>query len=203
MRHRRHRKPDCRHRIENCGTCGEKGHTSKVCRSGQSTSANARAVEVDSEDTEEDPIKEIHDVWTLTVCTTTKHTLHESSEDNLSVIMDSAQRNTWSPEQTARVRRGGGEGALLQPAQVRLRSATCDDMEVLGGIVLRGKCSQQAVEITALVADQATSPSAQRRNSRLPSATSICDKHSPYSSTNEVVAYHSRDVASETTSRNG
>ena len=46
--------------------------------------------------------------------------------------------------------------ALLQPAQVRLRSATCDDMEVLGGIVLRGKCSQQAVEITALVADQAT-----------------------------------------------
>ena len=29
-------------------------------------------------------------------------------------------------------------------------------MEVLGGIVLRGKCSQQAVEITALVADQAT-----------------------------------------------
>ena len=49
-----------------------------------------------------------------------------------------------------------GREALLQPAQVRLRSATCDDMEVLGGIVLRGKCSQQAVEITALVADQAT-----------------------------------------------
>ena len=63
MRHRRHRKPDCRHHIENCGTCGEKGHTCQVCRSGQSTSANARAVEVDSEDTEEDPFKEIHDVW--------------------------------------------------------------------------------------------------------------------------------------------
>ena len=91
MRHRRHRKPDCRHRIENCGTCGEKGHTSKVCRSGQSTSANSRAVEVDSEDTEEDPIKEIHDVWTTRVCTTTEHTLHESSEDKLSMIMDSGE----------------------------------------------------------------------------------------------------------------
>ena len=49
-----------------------------------------------------------------------------------------------------------GRGALLQPAQVRLRSATCDDMVVLGGIVLRGTCGKQAVEITALVADQAT-----------------------------------------------
>ena len=30
-------------------------------------------------------------------------------------------------------------GPLLQPAQVRLRSATGDDMEVLGSIALRGK----------------------------------------------------------------
>ena len=89
-----------------------------------------------------------------TVCTTTEHTLHESSEDNLSMIMDSG-------EEEHVVTRADCQGeeereALLQPAQVRLRSATCDDMEVLGGIVLRGKCSQQAVEITALVADQAT-----------------------------------------------
>ena len=140
MRHRRHRKPDCRHHIENCGTCGEKGHTSQVCSSGQSTNANARAVEVDFEDTEEDPIKEIHDVWAITVCTTTKHTLHESSEDNSSMIMDSgAEEHVVTRADCQRLvrrgttgRRGGGEeGALLQLAQVRLRSATCDDMEVL------------------------------------------------------------------------
>ena len=133
MRHRRHRKPDCRHHIENCDTCGEKGHTSQVCSSGQSTSANARALEVDSQDTEEDPIVEIHDVWAITVCTTTEHTLHESSEDNLSMIMDSgAEEHVVTRADCQRLggggrREGGGgeEGALLQPAQVRLRSATC------------------------------------------------------------------------------
>ena len=51
--------------------------------------ASLRAVEVDSEDTGEDPIKEIHDVWAVAVCTSTEHTVHETREDNLSMIKDS------------------------------------------------------------------------------------------------------------------
>ena len=38
-----HQRPDCRHHNENCSTSGKKDHTSQVCRSGQSRSANVRA----------------------------------------------------------------------------------------------------------------------------------------------------------------
>ena len=45
---------------------------------------------------------------------------------------------------------------LLKPAQVRLRSATGDDMGVSGSFVVRGRCDNQMVELKALVATRAT-----------------------------------------------
>ena len=44
---------------------------------------------------------------------------------------------------------------LLKPAQVRLRSATGDDMGVSGSFVVRGWCDNQMVELRALVATRA------------------------------------------------
>ena len=45
---------------------------------------------------------------------------------------------------------------LLKPAQVRLRSATGDDMGVSGSFMVRGWCDNQMVKLTALVATRAT-----------------------------------------------
>ena len=45
---------------------------------------------------------------------------------------------------------------VLKPAQVRLRSATGDDMGVSGSFMVRGWCDNQVVESTALVATRAT-----------------------------------------------
>ena len=45
---------------------------------------------------------------------------------------------------------------LLKPAQVRLRSATGDDVGVSGSFVVRGWCDNQMVELTALVATGAS-----------------------------------------------
>ena len=96
-------------------------------------SVHARAVEVDSEDTEEDPIKEIHDARALASCTSTEHVVHQIGEDNSSMIMDSgAEEHVITRADWQRL----GE-PQLQPAQVRLRSATGDDMEVLGSIAVR------------------------------------------------------------------
>ena len=148
-----HHKPDCRHRNENCGACGMQGHASQACRSGQSTNASARAVEVDSEDAEEDPIKDTHDVWAVAVCTKIEHTVHESSADNV---------NTWSPEQTGNAL--GSRCYTLPRCVCEVRRVTT--WEFCGASYLRGKSGKQAVEITALMADEATkSLSGQRRTS--------------------------------------
>ena len=70
----------------------------------------------------------------------------------VSVIMDSgAEEHVVTSADWQRL----GE-PLSQPAQVRLRSATGDDMEVLGGIVFRGKLWWQT---------ERPSLSAQRSNS--------------------------------------
>ena len=45
---------------------------------------------------------------------------------------------------------------LLKPAQVRLRSATGDDMGASGSFVVRGWCEDKLVELTALVATRVT-----------------------------------------------
>ena len=68
------------------------------------------------------------------VCTTAEHTVHECSEDNLSMIVGSGRRGTRSHQSRL---------------ATRLQSATGDDMEVLGSTVLRCKCGKQAVEIIA------------------------------------------------------
>ena len=47
-------------------------------------------------------------------------------------------------------------GPLLKPAQVRLRSATGDDMGLSGSFVVRGWCDNQMVKLTALAATRAT-----------------------------------------------
>ena len=47
-------------------------------------------------------------------------------------------------------------GPVLKPTQVRLCSATGDDMGVSDSFVVRGWCANQMVELTALVATRAT-----------------------------------------------
>ena len=53
-----HRRPDCPRRNENCSLCGKRGHLSHVCRS-SGGNANARAVEVEPAEPEEDALS----VW--------------------------------------------------------------------------------------------------------------------------------------------
>ena len=53
---------------------------------------------------------------------------------------------------------------LLKPAQVRLRSATGDDLGVSGSFMVRGWCGDQMVELTALVATRAAGLCGQQRN---------------------------------------
>ena len=60
-------------------------------------------------------------------------------------------RNTWCRWQTGEV----WVSPLLKPAQVRLRSATGDDMGVSVSFMVRGWCDNQMVELTALVATRA------------------------------------------------
>ena len=59
-------------------------------------------------------------------------------------------RNTWF------LWLAGDVWASLKPAQVRLLSATGDDMGVSGSFVVRGWCEDKLVERTALVATSAT-----------------------------------------------
>ena len=112
-------KTDCRHRNENCSTCGKKGHTSQVCRSDQSTSATVRAVDVDSEDAEEDPITEVYGVWAMAVCSTTEHTVHQGSEDKLSMSMGSGAEEHGHQSRLATLRRA-------RAANCAGSSAECD-----------------------------------------------------------------------------
>ena len=84
---------------------------------------------------------------------------------------------------------------------MRLRSATGDEMEVTGSIVVPGKCGEEAVEITALVADRATKSLCSATVLLSADMASTCDRRSSSFSTHEEVAYHLRGVASETTLR--
>ena len=51
--------------------CGKKGHTSRVCRSRQNS--GARAVECESDDTDDDQNKEMQVVVALAALKTTEH----------------------------------------------------------------------------------------------------------------------------------
>ena len=88
--------------------------------------------------------------WTFCLFATTP--ISRQSGDLLNLIMDSGPEEhvvslaDW---------KSLGE-PLLKPAQVRLRSATGDDMGVSGSFMVRGWCDNQVVELTALVATRAT-----------------------------------------------
>ena len=110
-----HWEPVCCHRNENCSTCSEKRHTSKVCQPGQSPSASASAVE--SDDMEEDQIKEVHDVCALVTCTSTEPMVHDIGDDNLIMILIHVQRNTCSPKRSGNVSENSAATRISPPAQ--------------------------------------------------------------------------------------
>ena len=127
-----------------------------MCRS-SGGNASARAFEV--EPTEPDYEREFQHVWALPVCDISGIPLDVLSVcDNsdlpsdepgnlLNMIMDSgAKEHVVSLADWKSL----GE-PLLKPAQVRLRSATGDDMGVSGSFMVRGWCDNQMVELTALV----------------------------------------------------
>ena len=156
-----HRRPDCPRRNENCSLCGKRGHLSHVCRY-SGGNANARAVEVEPAEPEEE--REIQHVWALSVCDISGLPLDtlsvcdnsdfasDESGNLLNMIMDSgAEEHVVSLADWKSL----GE-PVLKPAQVRLRSATGDDMGVSGSFMVRGWCDNQMVELTALVATRDT-----------------------------------------------
>ena len=86
----------------------------------------------------------------MSVCNKSGTRSGESGGNLLGVMMDSgAEDHVVSLADWRRV----GEPPL-KPAQVRLRSATVDDMS--GSFVVRGWCEDKLVEKTALVATRAT-----------------------------------------------
>ena len=108
--------------------------------------------------------REIQHVWALSVCDISGIPLDvlsvcdntdlpsDGSRNLLNMIMDSgAEEHVVSLADWKSL----GE-PVLKPAQVRLRSATGDDMGVSGSFVVRGWCDNQMVELTALVATRAT-----------------------------------------------
>ena len=153
-----HRRPDCHRRNESCSLCGKRGHLSQVCRS-SGESASARAVEAEPADLEEK--REIQHVWALSflrhfwnpvgrfVCL--RQLRSDESGNLLHMIMDcGAEEHVVSLADWKSL-----VEPLLKPAQVRLRSATGDDMGVPGSFVVHGWCDYQMVELTALVATRA------------------------------------------------
>ena len=138
-----HRRPDCPRRNESCSLCGKRGHMSQVRRS-SSGNANARAFEVEPAGPEEE--REFQHVWALSVHDTSGFPLDalsvcdnsdlpsDESGNLLKMIMDSgAEEHVVSLADWKSL----GE-PLLKPTQVRLRSATGDDMGVSGSFVVRG-----------------------------------------------------------------
>ena len=156
-----HRRPDCPRRNGSCSLCGMRGHLGQVCRS-SGGNASARAFEAAPAEPEEEG--EIQHVWALSVCDISGLPVDVLSVcDNsdlpsdecgnlLNMIMDSgAEEHVVSSADWKSL----GE-PLLKRAQVRLRSATGDDMGVSTSFAVRVWCDNQMVELTALVATRAT-----------------------------------------------
>ena len=116
------------------------------------------------EPVEPDEEREIQHVWALSVYDTSGLPL-----DALSVCDNSDLPSNESGNLLNMIMDSGAEEhvvsladwkslcePVLKPAQVRLRSATGDDMGVSGSFMARGWCDNQMVELTALVATRAT-----------------------------------------------
>ena len=153
-----HRRPDCPRRKENCSLCGKRGHLSHVCRY-SGGNAKARAVEVEPAEPEEE--REIQHVWALSVCDISGLPLDtlsvcdnfdfpsDGSGNLLNMIMDpGAEEHVVSLADWKSL----GE-PVLKPAQLRLRSATGDDMGVSRSFMVRGWYDNPMVEPTALGGD--------------------------------------------------
>ena len=138
-----HRRLDCPRRNKRCSLCGKRGHLSRVCRS-SGGNASARAVGVEPAEPEEE--REIQHVWALSVCDISGIPL-----DVLSVCDNSDLPSDESGNLLDMIMHSGAEEhvvlladwkslgePLLKLAQVRLRSATGDDMGVSGSFVVRG-----------------------------------------------------------------
>ena len=108
--------------------------------------------------------REIQHVWALSVCDISGLPL-----DTLSVCDNPDFPSDESGNLLNMIMDSGGEEhvvsladwkslgePVLKPAQVRLRSATGDDMGVSGSFMVRGWCDNQTVELTALVATRDT-----------------------------------------------
>ena len=141
--------------------------------------------------------REIQHVGALSVCDTCGLPSDESG-NMLNMIMDSgAEEHVVSVADWKSL----GE-PVLKPAQVRLRSATGDDMGVSGSFLVPGWCENQMVELTALVATRATRS--------LCSATKLVNAgysiemrptQSVFASTVEAVAYCFKIAVSVTSSQ--
>ena len=152
-----HRRPDSPRRNESCSLFGKRGHLSHVCRS-SGGNGSARAVEAEPAEPEEE--REVQHVWALSVCDISGPPLEAlsvcdnsdfPSDESGNLIDSGAEEHVVSLADWKRL----GE-PLLKPAQVRLRSATGDDMGVSGSFMVRGWCVNQMVELTALVATRAS-----------------------------------------------
>ena len=155
-----HRGPDCPRRNERCSFSGKSGHLSQVCRS-SGGNANARVVEVEPVEPEEE--REIQHVWALSVYDTSGFPLGALSVcDNSnfpsgeSGYMLNMIKDSGAEEHVVSLADWNSLGEpVMKLAQVRLRSATGDDMGVSGSFMVRGWCDNQMVELTALVATRA------------------------------------------------
>ena len=138
-----HRRPDCPRRNESCSLCGKRGHSSQVCRS-SGGNANARAVEVEPVEPEEE--KETQHVWALSVYDTSGLPL-----DALSVCdnSDLQSGNLLKKIMGSLADWKSLREPVLKPAQVRLRSATGDNMGVSGSFMVRRWCDNQMVATRA------------------------------------------------------
>ena len=138
--------------------------------------------------------REIQPVWALSVYDTSGLPLNalsvcdnsdlpsDESGDVLHMVMDSgAEEYVVSLADWKSL----GE-PVLKPAQVRLRSATGDDMGVSGSFMVRGWCDCQVVELAVLVATRAARSLCYA--TKLVNA-GFCIEMSPFCVAVEAVAY--------------
>ena len=128
-----------------------------MCRS-SGGNASARAVEEEPAEPEDE--REMQHVWALSVCDISgspsdapfvRDNSDLPSGESGNLLNMSAEEHYVSLADWKSL----GE-PLFKPAQVRLCSATGDDMGVSGSFMVRGWCDNQIVELTALVATRAT-----------------------------------------------